>query len=168
MNQPIICRHKRLGQLGRQSLLGRTRAHPVDHLLDAPRHARLGRRLLELPGAIDIGEALADEIDQAESMRSISALTSSMLAQSLGLRGAMASSSSSRKPDTTASASISTSQSGLMKPETSSMLERRADIAEELAMHAADRLPMGDVDEIGPGADHVLEAGAGILPAPYR
>src|SRR3990170_8480618 len=34
----------------------------------------------------------------------------------------------------------------------------RADIAEELAMHAAHRLPMGDVDEIYPRANHVLKA----------
>ena len=30
-------------------------------------------------------------------------------------------------------------------------------------MHAADRLPMGDVDEIGSGTDHVLEARASVL-----
>src|SRR3990172_1830478 len=39
----------------------------------------------------------------------------------------------------------------------------RADVAEELAMHAAHRLPMGNVDEIGPGADHILEARARIV-----
>src|SRR5512132_19023 len=55
-----------LGQLGRQPLLHRPRPHPVDHLLDAPRHPRLSRRLLELPGAIDIGEALADEVDERD------------------------------------------------------------------------------------------------------
>src|SRR3990170_5189371 len=39
----------------------------------------------------------------------------------------------------------------------------RADVAEELAMHAAHRLPMGNVDEISPGADHILEARARIV-----
>src|SRR4249919_3140587 len=53
-----------LGQLRRQPLLHRPRPHPVDHLLDPPRYPRFRRRLFELPGAIDIGEALADEVDQ--------------------------------------------------------------------------------------------------------
>ena len=55
---------QRLGELGRQALLTGPRPDLVDHLLDAPRHARLCRRSLQLPGSIDIGEALADEIDQ--------------------------------------------------------------------------------------------------------
>ena len=64
MNQPIICRHSASASSGGKPCLRRPRAHLVDHLLDAPRHARFRRRLLELPGTIDIGEALADQIDQ--------------------------------------------------------------------------------------------------------
>src|ERR1022692_817189 len=55
---------QRLDQLGRQLLLGRACLYLVDHLLDAPGHARFGGRVLQLPRAIDIGEALADEIDK--------------------------------------------------------------------------------------------------------
>src|SRR5512132_4338780 len=56
---------QRLGELRRQPLLLRPRAHPVDHLLNTPRHTRFGGRLLELPGTIDIGEALAYDLDHA-------------------------------------------------------------------------------------------------------
>src|SRR5262245_34286226 len=55
---------QRLGQLWRQAFLNRPCPHQVDDLLNAPRHSRFCRRPLELPGAIDIGEALADKIDE--------------------------------------------------------------------------------------------------------
>ena len=144
MNQPIICRHRRFRQLGRQSSFSPHGSAPVDHLLDAPRHARLGRRLLELPGAIDIGEALADQIDQRRDRYGRSRPSPlPCSAQSLALRGAMASDPQADASEITASASISTSQSGLMNPVTCSMLEAGADVAEELAMHAGPPPPNG-------------------------
>src|SRR6185503_6942193 len=93
------------------------------------------------------------------SMRSISALTSSMLAQSLALRGAMTSPSRRRNDGV-----------GLDLDEPVRIYEtgdfqravRGANVAEELSMHSAHGLPMGDVHEVYPRADHVLEARPGI------
>src|SRR5688572_23972483 len=55
---------QRLGQLRWQALLGGARLHLVDDLLDAPGNVRLSWIGLELPGAVDVAEALRNQIDE--------------------------------------------------------------------------------------------------------
>src|SRR5262245_2244807 len=91
-------------------------------------------------------------------MRSISVRTSSMLLQSLALRGAIMHSLAGYH-------GIGLDLDQPVRIDESRDLEharRRADIAEELAVHAADHFPMRDIDEIDPRADHVLQRGTRI------
>src|SRR5262249_36857135 len=56
---------QRLAEVRGHAHIGRAGAHLVDHLLVAPRHARLLPGLeLELPGALDVAEALRDQADE--------------------------------------------------------------------------------------------------------
>src|SRR6476620_9838029 len=96
----------------------------------------------------------------AVSMRSISALTCSMSAQSSGLRGAM------RLPSRGRNDCVGLDLNepvGIDEARHFEDARRRADVAEHLAMHAADNFPMGNVHEIDARADHVLESCARIL-----
>src|SRR6478672_1739135 len=96
----------------------------------------------------------------AVSMRSISSLTCSMSAQSLGLRGAMASPSSGRNDGVGLDLDEPV---WIDEARNSEDARRRADVAEHLAMDAADLLPMGNVHEVDARAHHLLEPGARIL-----
>ena len=59
------CGADHLDHFGRHALLGSARLDPVDDLLNAPLHdGAFARRHLQLPGAIDVAEALGDEVDE--------------------------------------------------------------------------------------------------------
>ena len=60
-----------------------------------------------------------------------------------------------------ATVSISTSMRGSTRPVTSTIVISGADLAEDLAVGAADLLGAGDVGDVDAGLDHVGEAGAG-------
>src|SRR5215218_9678883 len=55
---------QRLGQLRWQALLAGANFHLVDHLLDTPGNVRISGLGLQLPGAVDVAEALGDEVDK--------------------------------------------------------------------------------------------------------
>src|SRR6478752_1907719 len=96
----------------------------------------------------------------AVSMRSISALTCSMSAQSSGLRGAM------RLPSRGRNDGVGLDLDEPVRIDEARDLQNagcRPDVAEHLSMHPADNVPMGNVHEIDARADHVLESCARIL-----
>src|SRR5688572_25227948 len=91
-------------------------------------------------------------------MRSISSRTASMSLHSSGLRGAI--------PLALLDDGVGLDLDQPVRIDEARHLKHgrgRADVAEELAMHAAGRLPMGDVHEIDAGADDVLQGRPGIL-----
>src|SRR5262249_49321939 len=132
--------------------------HLVDHLLNAPWHARLSRRQLELPGAIDIGETLADEVDQA-CVDTVD--LGPHLLHVLAILGL------ARRHDLNPlTRSFGNDRIGLdldqpFRPDEGSHLKHavgRANAGKKLAMHAAYSLPMSYIGEIDARAHHVLEA----------
>src|SRR5581483_7346625 len=150
---------QRLGKLGRQAHLGGSRTHAIDHLLDTPGRAGFRRRGLELPGAIDIGEALADEIDKR-------------LVDPVDLRphlihvAAVLGFARRHRFDPLAGYDrIGLDLDQIVRVHEGRDLKRRVggtDVAEEFAVDAADRLEVSHIDEIHARANHVLEARAGL------
>ena len=133
--------------------------HLVDHLLDAPWHARLGRRacLSCQARSTKVKRSPIRSTRAHRCGRSPSALPPCRCIPQ-PCCGAMP-----HPPETMASASISTEPIGIDEARDLQHAGRRADVAEEFAMHATDRLPMGDVDEIDARADDVLEARSRLL-----
>src|SRR5215471_6153328 len=93
----------------------------------------------------------------SRSSRSISARTSSMLRQSLDLRGAMSLALGDHGVGLDLDQIVGIDEGRDLKRRVG-----RPGIAEEFAVHAPDRVEMGHVDKIDTGANHILEACAGI------
>src|SRR6476620_11756071 len=93
----------------------------------------------------------------AVSMRSISALTCSMSAQSSGLRGAMRLSSRGRND------SVGLDLDEPVRIDEARDLQNASYRPDVASMHPADNVPTGNVHEIDARADHVLESCARIL-----